>query len=274
MVYHLLLTIPPGKVTTYKAIAEALGDKIAARAVATILSENRDPTIPCYKVVMSDGSIGGYAFGGSKEKLKKLKEDGVPIRGGKVNLKRAFFNDFQVKPILKYMQRAQEEIARRNKSLDFDFEGVIGVDVSYKECYGYGAAVLMEDGMMEYKVWKGRVRFPYIPTYLAFREAPFMYKAAKPFKGLLLVDGQGITHPRKAGEAVHIGMMLSLPSLGVAKKPLLPSQKPYRGVYVSKGYGLPPEELVDRFWMDGKRQPKVLELAHKIATQHMREDTL
>jgi len=79
--------IPRGKVTTYKELALALGRPRACRAVGNALAGNPDPvTIPCHRVVRSDGKIGGYKFGESK-KAKLLSMEGVVIKNGKVNPK-------------------------------------------------------------------------------------------------------------------------------------------------------------------------------------------
>ncbi len=81
--YALLRLIPPGRVTTYKLLAEALGTK-AWRAVGNALSRNPDlVTVRCHRVVRSDGGIGGYA-GGTARKIALLEAEGVTIREGKV----------------------------------------------------------------------------------------------------------------------------------------------------------------------------------------------
>lgn len=62
--------------------------------------------------------------------------------------------------------------------------------------------------------------FPYVPGFLSFREAPTYLEALAALSGtpdLLLVDGQGVAHPRGLGIAAHLGVHLDLPSLGVAK---------------------------------------------------------
>ncbi|SDF21180.1 Endonuclease V [Thermus arciformis] len=62
--------------------------------------------------------------------------------------------------------------------------------------------------------------FPYVPGFLSFREAPAYLEALKALPEApeaLLVDGQGIAHPRGLGIASHLGVHLDLPSVGVAK---------------------------------------------------------
>jgi O-6-methylguanine DNA methyltransferase len=75
-VYALLLEIPRGRVTTYGEIARAL-DSRAYRAIGAILNRNPNaPRVPCHRVVMSDGSLGGYAFG-VQRKRELLIEEGL-----------------------------------------------------------------------------------------------------------------------------------------------------------------------------------------------------
>lgn len=74
-VYDLLVRIPEGKITTYGDIAKALGRPGASRAIGRILNKNPNPVVvPCHRVVMSNGSIGGYAFGIARKKELLAKE--------------------------------------------------------------------------------------------------------------------------------------------------------------------------------------------------------
>jgi methylated-DNA-[protein]-cysteine S-methyltransferase len=77
-IYSLLRKVPPGMVTTYGELARAAGTK-AYRAVGRILNSNPfAPEVPCHRVVMSDGKIGGYAFGVPR-KIAILAEEGVEV---------------------------------------------------------------------------------------------------------------------------------------------------------------------------------------------------
>lgn len=67
--------IPKGKTMTYKEVATKAGNPGAARAVGTIMSKNYDPTIPCHRVVRSDGKVGDYNRGGPSRKIELLLEE-------------------------------------------------------------------------------------------------------------------------------------------------------------------------------------------------------
>ncbi len=79
--------IPRGYVSTYGEIARVSGT--SPRAVGAILHTNNRKDVPCHRVVMSDGSIGGFARGVEK-KIKLLRSEGVTIKNGKVPKDRIF----------------------------------------------------------------------------------------------------------------------------------------------------------------------------------------
>ncbi|MDP7078202.1 MAG: MGMT family protein, partial [Desulfobacterales bacterium] len=82
--YDAVRQIPRGRVSTYGSIAIALGDKRAARAVGLMLHHNiYAPKVPCHRVVMSDGGIGGFGTG-IDNKISLLAEEGVGVSNGKV----------------------------------------------------------------------------------------------------------------------------------------------------------------------------------------------
>jgi len=65
--------IPRGKTMTYAEVARAAGNPGAVRAVGTLMKKNFDPTVPCHRVVRSDGSVGEYNRGGSEAKARMLR---------------------------------------------------------------------------------------------------------------------------------------------------------------------------------------------------------
>ncbi|MCC6325494.1 MAG: endonuclease V [Candidatus Brocadia sp.] len=107
---------------------------------------------------------------------------------------------------------------------------VAGADVSYDK---HGDSFFA--GVVVYKLGKqlekieeatahGRIRFPYIPGLLSFREAPILLKAFKKLKNdpdVILFDGQGIAHPRHFGLASHMGLILDRRAIGCAKSRLV-----------------------------------------------------
>jgi len=88
----LLRKIPQGKITTYGLLAEALGVPGGGRYVGLLLKTNPEPEkYPCYKVIKTNGEIGGYS-GGVKEKIRLLNADNVIIKKRKaVDFKRKIF---------------------------------------------------------------------------------------------------------------------------------------------------------------------------------------
>lgn len=83
-VYKKLAEVPPGQVTTYGDLAKAIGLKNGQRVIGRIMNQNPYPVIiPCHRVIMSNGNIGGYSYG---EKIKEnmLQKEGLEIKNGKI----------------------------------------------------------------------------------------------------------------------------------------------------------------------------------------------
>ncbi len=83
-VYKKLLQVPKGKITTYGELAKAVGLQNGQRAIGKIMNKNPYPVIiPCHRVVSSNGTIGGYAFG-QDVKTNMLVKEGIKIYNRKI----------------------------------------------------------------------------------------------------------------------------------------------------------------------------------------------
>ena len=179
---------------------------------------------------------------------------------------------------------------------------IAGVDISVKREAGQatGAVVILEYPdlrVVEVKVIGGRLDFPYIPGLLSFREAPMVLAACQELTivpDLILVDGQGVAHPRRMGLASHLGLFLDTPTIGCAKSLLcgqheVPDEEPgsyaeivdggeiigaalrtklnVKPVYISIGHKLSLESAI--YWVlkccRGYRLPEPARLAHLAA---------
>jgi len=105
---------------------------------------------------------------------------------------------------------------------------IAGADISVDKVSGTGTAAVVvlrypEMALAEVRTVRGRMTFPYVPGLLSFREAPLVLAAWAKLEAvpdLLLVDGQGIAHPRRLGLASHLGLRLDTPAIGCAKSRL------------------------------------------------------
>ena len=126
-------------------------------------------------------------------------------------------------PTLRDATTAQREIAAAVEMTDrFDPAAVVaGADTSSKWRDVRGpihAAIALADGVVGSATQVPP--FPYVPGYLGFRECPALVAAWATLAvapGLVLVDGQGRAHPRRCGVASQLGVLLDVPTIGVAK---------------------------------------------------------
>jgi len=84
-IYKKLLEVPSGYVTTYGELAKAINLKNGQRVVGQIMKNNPFPVIvPCHRVVKSDGTVGGYAYGTERKKYM-LSKEGLKINDDKIS---------------------------------------------------------------------------------------------------------------------------------------------------------------------------------------------
>lgn len=124
------------------------------------------------------------------------------------------------------------QVSRKSEAINPRF--IAGVDISAPDSTGIAraAAVILNYPkleVIEVKTAEDKLNFPYIPGLLSFRETPLVLAACQKlstYPDLLLVDGQGIAHPRRFGIASHIGLLLDMPTIGCAKSRLCGTHTP------------------------------------------------
>lgn len=121
--------------------------------------------------------------------------------------------------------RIRDLVVKETGSLAPHF--VTGADISFRRDGGATAAAVTLSfpslEVVESVVIEGHASFPYVPGLLTFREAPLLLSAFERMKitpDFILVDGQGIAHPRRFGVASHLGVLLDVPTIGCAKSRL------------------------------------------------------
>jgi deoxyribonuclease V len=130
-------------------------------------------------------------------------------------------------------RRLQEELASRvvsGPALDLSgVRRVAGADVSTQNDMAYATVVVLtfpELTLVEVQGFEAQLRFPYVPGLLSFREVPSLAGALRKVEtevDALILDAQGLAHPRRMGLASHLGIFLDVPTVGCAKSRLVGS---------------------------------------------------
>lgn len=305
--------IPAGKVATYGRIAASLGDTLASRWIGDWLMNSAEAAaVAAHRVVRAGGELGLFHTGDVADKQRLLAQDGVDVVDQKVDLARFEFVDFAGPAPLTDLRNWQNELAAQNRiePLATPPALVAGLDVSYQGDDGVVAYVLFDYATRE-MVWsqvtRRRVTFPYITSYLSYRELPLhmavLATAAEAHRiaDVLMIDGSGILHPRRCGIASMLAALTGLPTIGVTKKHLcgsfspsdlsterfcdlqvsgtagpsklgaaiLPTRKTKRPIFVSPGGGVSFDqaEAIFTHFMVGKRLPTPIAAADRLSRQ-------
>ncbi len=228
---NLIKQIPHGRVTTYAALAEALGSDSATRWVGGfVLEPHSVADLPVHRIVRSGGEVGLYYTANAQDKIRLLESEEVEVAGGCVDLGRCLFEEFDTVFPLHALRTMQQELALQSRfsAPSHPPKTIAGVDVSYlSEGEAVGGYALIDAGTAEL-AWsttvRAPIRFPYIPTFLAFRELPVLLdllqaaEQAGHSADVVFVDGSGLLHNRRMGIACMLGILAGVPSVGVSKK--------------------------------------------------------
>jgi deoxyribonuclease V len=150
--------------------------------------------------------------------------------------------NFSVQKAHKAQQCLSKKIISEDR-LPPKIKTVAGVDVSYFGDLGVCAVTVMDYDsldLLETEITACRVKIPYIPTLLSFREIPPALAAIKKLKmqpDVFLVDAQGLAHPYRCGFASHLGLVIGKPTIGVAKSRLIgtPEERSGKTFLIDKG---------------------------------------
>jgi len=124
------------------------------------------------------------------------------------------------------LQKKLASLVCQQSDLPETISHVAGTDGAYDGERALGVAVRVDYDSLEpaeIKTAEARVTFPYVPGLLAFREAPVVIRALRKLRRepqVCIVDGHGLAHPRRFGLACYVGLIMDLPTIGVAKSRL------------------------------------------------------
>ena len=130
---------------------------------------------------------------------------------------------------LEKLRKIQEYVAKKTTlqdNLNYPLRIVTGVDLAFSGEIAIAAAISLDYNTLqsiEEKIIQEKLSFPYIPTYLSFREGAIAARVVEMLQeppDVLFIDSHGMAHPRFCGCATHIGVLLNIPTIGVAKNKL------------------------------------------------------
>ena len=158
----------------------------------------------------------------------RLRSEAVPCREWRVDLRTYGFSAFESPTPLQQLERLQQEMRGYWRQSGMSPPRTIGgVDVSYRSPWGFASYVEVDPLTREVGlsvIVQQIVTFPYISSYLAFRELPILLELLQQVRAegrladVLVVDGAGIAHPRRMGLAAMLGIAAEIPTIGVTKK--------------------------------------------------------
>lgn len=232
MLWQHLNQIPPDRVATYGDIATSLGDRVASRWVGhRLLNHDYTDGCNCHRVVRAGGELGKYAHGSPEDKASALIKDGISVDP---NFRIPQFHDvrfssFESSCPLIHLRELQNRIVKAHapQPRTVDPRLVAGVDVSFAKNIAVAACSVFDfqtKARLETFTIRRAVTFPYITSYLSFRELPALFdvigiaEQAGFHVDVLLVDGSGNLHPRGAGIATLLGIIMDRSTIGVTKK--------------------------------------------------------
>jgi len=264
--------VDPGRVTTCGAIARALGDIRASRAVATWIA-TRPETPGMHRVVRADGRP--VLASASRE----LLHEGTHLFRGRVSANR-IWDLLEPTGFLTALREEQQQLSDRviEQDSEMQVERIAGVDAGYDGNIMHIVAVSLDAkdlGLVEITAVKRQAEFPYIPTYLAYREFPGIEAAVRRLKqrpDVLLVDGHGRLHPALFGVACYVGVRLDLSTIGVAKHPLVgrvrPGTRSHSGASPIEFHG----QVRGYAWTPpGRARPIYVSIGHRISIERALE---
>ena len=158
---------------------------------------------------------------------------------------------------------------------------VAGVDIGLKKDIARASVVVLsfpELQVVDSVVTESPVRFPYIPGLLSFREIPPLLTAFTQLQtepDLVIVDGQGIAHPRRFGLASHLGLILDKPAIGCAKSRLCGQYEEPESEQGSYTYLMDKDEVIGAVVRTRKNvQVVYISIGHRISLDAARTWTL